>query len=121
MMTGVANQDKCIFCTKMNGTLHACATMRLDHDLRLMATELQDADLLARISGGDLVAIEAKYHYNCLSAYKSKFRSMQRAGQSASSHEVDVIKAQSFADIFTYIEESVEMGGKLYFPTCRAI
>ena len=53
--------------------------MTLDHDLRQMATDLQDTKLLARISGGDLVAIEAKYHFNCLSAYKSKYRSTQRA------------------------------------------
>ena len=28
-----------------------------------MATELQDTELLARISGGDLVALETKYHF----------------------------------------------------------
>ena len=40
--------------------------------------ELQDTELLARISGGDLVAIETKYHFKCLSAYKSKYRSVQQ-------------------------------------------
>ena len=33
--------------------------------------QLHDTELLARISGGDLVARESKYHFNCLSAYKS--------------------------------------------------
>ena len=39
--------------------------MNLDYDFQQMATELQDTELLARISGGDLVAIEAKYHFIC--------------------------------------------------------
>ena len=51
--------------------------MKLDHNLRQMATELQDAELLARISGGDLIAIEAKYHYQ----------------DSACTYEVNIIKA----------------------------
>ena len=42
--------------------------MNLDYDLWQMATELQDTELLERISGGDLVALEAKYHFKCLSA-----------------------------------------------------
>ena len=59
MSMGIAKQDSCMFFTKITGTLHARATMKLDNDLRLMATELQDAELLARISCGDLISIEA--------------------------------------------------------------
>ena len=70
---GIPTQVSCIFCIKIDGTL----PMKLDHNLRQMASELQDAELLARISGGDLIAKEAKYHYNCLSRYKSKYRSIQ--------------------------------------------
>lgn len=114
MSMGMAKQESCMFCTKITGTLHACATMKLDNDLRLMATELQDAELLARIAGGDLIAIEAKYHYNCLSAYKSKYRSMQRAEHDACSHEVEIIKAQSYADLFAYIEDNVETGNYIF-------
>ena len=36
---------------------------------------------------------------------------MQRAGHYACSHEVDIIKAQSYADLFAYyIEDNVETG-----------
>ena len=48
--------------------------MKLDQDIRRMATELQNSLLLARISSGDLVATEAKYHLNCLSALKINIR-----------------------------------------------
>jgi len=32
-----------------------------------MATEMNDTDLLVELAEGDLVAIEAKYHFACLS------------------------------------------------------
>ena len=31
-----------------------------------MVTELNDAQLLARIVGGDLIAMEVKYHLKCM-------------------------------------------------------
>ncbi len=44
--------------------------MALDHELRKMAEELQDTTLLTKIAGGDLVAIDAKYHNNCFCSTK---------------------------------------------------
>ena len=44
--------------------------MELDYDIRRMATELQATSLLARISVSDLIVIEAKYNFKCLSAFK---------------------------------------------------
>ena len=67
MSTGTPSQSACMFCSQDTGKLHACLTTNLDYDLRQMATELQDTELPARISGGDLVAIEAKTILNvCL-------------------------------------------------------
>lgn len=68
-VSGIPDKEACIFCSQVTGKLHRCSTMRLDNELRKMAMEMQDTMLLARISSGDLVAIEAKYHYNCLSSY----------------------------------------------------
>jgi len=46
--------------------------MELDHDLQKMAQDLQDTSLIAKLSAGDAIATEARYHYNyCLSAYKT--------------------------------------------------
>jgi len=67
--------------------------------------------LLARISGSDLVAIEAKYHYICLSAYKSRYRSVQRAKSDSNfSDEVNIIRALVFVEVLLYIESSMEAG-----------
>ena len=85
--------------------------MQLDHNLKKMATELQDSVLLARISGGDLIAIEAKYHYNCLSGYKNRYRSVQQANyDSGISKEEKVIRAQAFVELVSHIESVVENG-----------
>ena len=74
--------------------------MKLDQDVRRMATELQDSLLLAGISSGDLVATEAKYHFICLSAFKNKYQSTQQAQKSSSnSQEEEVIQAQVFAGL----------------------
>ena len=62
------NVSNCMFCDKgqEEGDLHLVSTFDADSSIRIMITELQDTDLLARIVGGDLIAIEAKYHLKCL-------------------------------------------------------
>ena len=47
-----------------------------------MALDLLDTSLIAKLSAGDLIAIEAKYHYNCLSTFKSRYRSLTHSEQS---------------------------------------
>jgi len=49
-----------------------------DENIKRMAKVLQDTVLLARISGGDLTAIEAKYHLSCLTAFRKKHQSSLR-------------------------------------------
>ena len=72
-----------------------------------MATELQDSSLLVRISEGGLIAIETKFHFSCLSTFKNKHESAQRAqNTSTNSQECELIQAQVFGDLILYIEES---------------
>lgn len=79
----------CIFCDDVSGELHQCSTMTLDQELRRMAAEMQDTSLISRISGGDLIAIEARYHRNCLAVYKNRYRSINRASCSSTSRGKD--------------------------------
>ena len=44
------------------GDLHQVSTYHMDASRRTMINELQDTELLARIVGGDLIAMDAKYH-----------------------------------------------------------
>ncbi len=75
-----------------------------------MATDHKDTSLLSRISGGDLIAIDAKYHINCLVAYKSHYRSAQRVCVSVSSIENNVLQARAFTELISYIEGNVDNG-----------
>jgi len=105
------NDQCCIFCSTSSGKLHHCSTMGLDCDLRKMAEDLQDTGLMAKLSSGDLIAIEAKYHYNCLSTYKNRHRSFIRSQQSCDNtyvSEEKQILARAFAELVCHIEHCVE-------------
>ena len=41
----------CLFCSEVSGTLHNCAKMKLDHDLRKMASELKISHYLLAFLG----------------------------------------------------------------------
>jgi len=47
-------------------SLREAVTLHLDSHIRKCALELQDQCLLAKLSGGDMIASEAKCHAKCL-------------------------------------------------------
>ena len=82
-MANTLNEECCIFCSLPSGKFHQCATMELDSDLQKMAAEdLQDTTLIAKLSGGDLIENEAKYHNKCHIAYRNRHRSFRWLQQS---------------------------------------
>lgn len=58
--------DGCFFCGENDGVLHKASTMRLNQNVRECAHDLRDRNLLAKLSAGDMVAIDAVYHNICL-------------------------------------------------------
>ncbi len=53
----------CFFCdNKVEEDYHRAATAQIDANVRKMATELRDTRLLAKLSSGDMTAIDAEYH-----------------------------------------------------------
>ena len=63
----------CLFCQQDGGSLqlHQFKTLEADKTLRQMT------ELMARIEGGNLVAYEAKYHLECLTALCNCYRSFK--------------------------------------------
>ena len=49
--------------------------------MRKMVTDFQDSALLEHLAGGDKIAIEAKYHKNCMPNLISRPRAFRRQSQ----------------------------------------
>ena len=58
----------CLFCQQADGHLHGVRTLGADENIRQMASELHDTELMAWMVGGDLVTLDAKYHLECLTS-----------------------------------------------------
>ena len=79
--------------------LHAAATFWIDFKIRNAARELNGTKLLAKLAGGDMIAIEAKYHSACLAKF------YKRAGQMKSDTDQDEdkpLRGIAFADLVAY-------------------
>ena len=72
-------KSACLFCQKEEGKLHEVRTLGADATIRQMARELKEQDLMARIEGGDLVALEAKYHPECYTSFRNRHRGLLRS------------------------------------------
>ena len=106
----------CLFCEISSEPLHEFTSFNASKSINQMATAMGDQDLLVKLAGGDLVAIEAKYHFNCLSKYRNRYRAHVRAGTSVSNsqHSADSrAKAQAFAETIADIENMIEEGNQI--------
>ena len=74
-----------------------------------MAINLEDSALLAKIGGGDLMAVEAEYHRACLTKFRENDRAQNRE-YLALSKEEKKIEARVVIELCSYIENSVEEG-----------
>ena len=70
-------QVTCFFCDSDEDTLHKIIDLVVSNRVRDIARETDNTKILAKLSEGDMVAIEALYHCKCLVAYYNK-RSLQK-------------------------------------------
>jgi len=72
--------QKCFLCEGGldQGVLHEVSTFDTDKNILTMITELNYTMLIARRVGGDLIAMEAKYHLPCLVKLRNLHRSLTR-------------------------------------------
>ena len=76
---------ECFFCEEEDAisNLHEGMTERLNERLNQCARTLNDGKLLAKLSGGDIVALEVKYHLRCLqklyNAERAYLNSLEKA------------------------------------------
>ena len=80
-------------------------TIRVDRRARDCALLLEDKSLLAKLSAGDMVAQEAKYHPKCLAGLYNRVRGLERMEKSAM-RDKDMSHSIALAELVSYIEKS---------------
>ena len=98
--------DLCFFCGQPPGdsVLHEAATFQIDERVRTCAKLLQDTELIAKLSAGDMVALEAKYHTKCLVGLYNRARKAKSKRLNGVCEE-EVASRIAFAELVMYIEE----------------
>ena len=102
--------EKCIFCEQEHEieNLSSVQTFEQDSNTRTMATGLIDVEIMARFSGGDMIAIKAKYHLSCLTKLRNRHRSFQRKLKRQTVKKDDnVAEYHAFQELLQFIEYSV--------------
>lgn len=86
------NESKCFFGKGVAGPsgLHKASTFEIDRSVRESAIKLKDTDLLVKLIGGDMVAIEAKCHVKCLVALYNQVQKLQRPSADEDSNETSL-------------------------------
>ena len=88
--------------------LRKAITMELDQRLNECARDLNDGKLLARLTGGDIVARELKYHRSCLTALYNRERAhiATIAKESKDQSREKEIYPLVFSELLAYIVET---------------
>ena len=75
---------------------------------------MQDTTLMAKLSAGDVIASEAKYHLQCLTAYRNKYRLFLRQHKRQPDLFKERCKARAFAELVAHVDELLEAGNFLF-------
>ena len=104
--TEKAQEAHYFFCRQPAGTggVHEVATFQMDSKVIDWATILEDTELLGRLSAGDMVAQDAKYHNKWLSVLHNSVRKAESEGPKYKANEREVSDVV-FAVLVLYIEE----------------
>ena len=81
--------------------MRRASTFGIDLKVRQCATILQDEQLLAKLSAGDLIAQDALYHLECLVSLYNKAREKNPPTNNAD----EVNEGIAFAELVSYIED----------------
>jgi len=73
--------SSCFFCDEQDhqSNLHQCQTISTSQRVQKIAIELSNAKLIAKLSEGDMIATEAKYHHKCLVRLYNQYRNASRS------------------------------------------
>lgn len=97
----------CFFCNNEEGNLHKASTFKLHCRVHHYAKLLDDAELLSKLSEGDMIAQDAVYHSECLIKLYKKAKDLeisQDDGRNVNSQ----ILSTAFVELTNYMLECAE-------------
>ena len=112
-------KEACIFCDHTSGPLHECSTFQFNQNLKDMATAMHDTVLLGKLCSGDVIAQESKYHFECLTAFRNRYRSsIRRTSNRDTNEERQLLEARCFAELVSHTTDRLDEG-VVHLPTTR--
>ena len=88
--------------------LHEVTPLNVDKSIKNMATKMHGCELLVKISGGDLIALEAEHHINCLTIYRNRYHTFST--QNASKQASRQARGHAFFDVVVQKDEALSQG-----------
>ena len=98
-------EPTCFFCNEPAGSavLHNASTYSIDVNVRRIALELEDTALLAKLAAGDMIAIEAKYHHDCL---RSLYNRARKAAPKGNDEDDSCLHGIAFSELVAFLEDN---------------
>ena len=95
----------CFFCKNPDdkNDLRKVSSLSLHDRVNEAARKIGDAELLAKMSGGDMIALNAMYHLKCLTNLYRKADAVDHSSEET--YNCKIAKAQAFQELADYIEE----------------
>lgn len=106
----------CFLCDSvdLSTNLHSVSTFKANERIHAAAKHLNDHKLLAKLSVGDLIAAEAKYHTKCLVRLYNDEKSLN--SQRNASCKSSWVESVAFAELCDYIKSTVAINSKVVLP-----
>ena len=95
----------CSIETSEDEQLHEVMSKELDERFRNYASIMNDSELLTKLVAGDLIALEAKYHSNCVLMYRNRVRSKIRQSKpSTTAEKMQKLEHQALLKLVSELE-----------------
>ncbi len=104
------NDDRvsiCLFCGTNDSEhlMHSVTSTECDVTVRAWATNLEDFDMLGKLSSGDLFAQDTVYHKECMTKYYTRHRACLRQRHSKGKVSQSELEGIAFAETVAYVIE----------------
>ena len=115
---------ECFLCEEEGGEVREAMTMKLNKKVNKCTKRISDGKLLAKLSAGDVVAQELKYHPTCLVALYNRERAhLHELKELKKTEEMErnAVYPIAFSELVTYITETkgaCESSNPLIFRLC---